>query len=105
MRPRRKPPTEEQRQRLMLVGGALAALSQHPSWPTLEDAVNEKEEKLRARLLATAFGSPLPINQREVDYMRGYIHGMRWFLAVPENAEARLENYLQEYGQVEGAAR
>jgi hypothetical protein len=107
VRPRRKPsgkpPTEEQKQRLLRQAGALAALTKHPSWPEIEVAVDVKEEKFRARLLAMAF-SPLPVNQREIDYMNGYIHGMRWFLEVPENAESRLETYLQEYAQAEGAA-
>jgi hypothetical protein len=39
---------------------------------------------------------PRGANQRELDVIRGSLLTLRWLLAVPTNAEARLEGYLRE---------
>jgi|SRR5262252_5832982 len=89
--------TEEQRHRLVTRGGALAALSQHPSWPDFVEELKAKEERLK-RVIVVKVMSKLPVDQREIDFMRGFIAGMQYIATVPENAEARLESYLKEHG-------
>jgi hypothetical protein len=105
MRPRRRVLSPEAQRELVTRGGSLAALSQHPSWPDLEDEINKKIERLRKRALATSL-SQAPVNQRELDYVRGFIDGMTYLVAVPNLAESRLEHYLKERGaEMEGASR
>jgi hypothetical protein len=89
--------TEQERRALVLRGGALAALSQHPSWPELEDEVKRKEERLRKHILSR-FLSTEAVDQRQVDYLRGFINGMNWLVAVPTSAEDTLERYLKQQG-------
>jgi hypothetical protein len=104
MRARRHLSPEDQRA-LITRGGSLATLSQHPSWPDLEDEVRRKEERLQKHILAKCMSPVAPINQREVDYIRGFINGMNWLVMVPTNAESRLETYLKEHGvNLEGAS-
>jgi hypothetical protein len=97
VRPRRRPPTEEQRRKLTTTGGALAALSQHPSWPDLVAEIEAKKERIeRSQLRKTM--SILPVDQREIDFSRGFIAGMQYMAMIPQNAESRLEAYLKEFG-------
>jgi hypothetical protein len=93
-------PLNEEKKRLLAERAAqFAGLANHPAWPTFEQAVEQKVTRLREAMLRRALGGndqapPLP--QREIDYMRGFINGMRYLIAVPNGAEARLEAYLQE---------
>jgi hypothetical protein len=100
MRPRKKP-TPEQLERIVTRGAALAAISQHPSWPDFEAEFAQKIEQLRARAMAIAL-DPNGANQRELDTIRGSLMTLRWIMAVPSNAEARLESYLKEQTQTQG---
>ncbi|HET6315975.1 MAG TPA: hypothetical protein VFG86_05935 [Chloroflexota bacterium] len=89
---------EAARRTLMTRGGALAALSQHPSWAQLEDEVGRKQQKIERHFIARAMRMNEPIDQREADYLRGFIHGMRWLVAVPTHAESSLERFLKQQG-------
>lgn len=99
MRPRRRH-TPEQRERIVSRGGALAALSQHPSWPDFEEEFRQKIEQLRRRAMVAAL-NPNGADQRELDVIRGSILTLRWLLVVPANAEARLEQYLRDQHALE----
>ena len=77
---------------------ALTALTTHPSWPELEEVLRIKEEKIENHVLAITLGTPNPIDEAEVNYWRGFVQGMRWFNAVPNRAERRLESYLRKRG-------
>ena len=77
---------------------SLTALTKHPSWPDLVEEVDRKETRLQKRVLATALSPSKPVSQRDLDFVRGFIAGMRWFATVPEVAEHRLESYLREQG-------
>ena len=104
MRPRRRLSEVEQRN-LITRQGSLSALAQHPSWPDLRDEIDRKQARIERVLVANALGAK-PLDQRQVDYLRGFIHGMRWFAAVPEQAEGALEAYLKKQGiSVEGASQ
>jgi len=74
---------------------AFTALAQHPSWPEFEQEVGRKIGRLEKVVLARVLNSQSEFSQREIDYLRGFVNGMRWLVAVPAGAESRLENYLQ----------
>jgi len=76
----------------------LTALSRHPAWPELEAEVQRKITRLEKHVLARTMGSPQEFTQREIDYLRGFVNGMRWLVAVPVSAENSLERYLQQQG-------
>jgi len=93
--------SDDDQRRLISRGGALAALSQHPSWPDLVEEIQAKRQRLERVQLTKAL-SKAPVDQRELDFVRGFIAGMEYLVEVPSNAEARLESFLKEHG-VEGA--
>jgi hypothetical protein len=80
----------------------LTALSKHASWPELEAEVERQIVKIE-RQTVIALGLRLgrygkEVNQREIDYLRGFISGIKWLIAVPTAAENSLEQYLQRQG-------
>jgi hypothetical protein len=89
---------ESERRRLMTEQAALTALTQHPSWPNLVEAIEKKERRLERTALALVFGSPTGIDLEKQAYLRGVRDGMRYMISVPTNAEARLENVLRAQG-------
>jgi len=97
-RGRRRALSDDQERELLNTQAELTALSKHPSWPTLERVIDQKERRLHKRLLAQALHGLDGVSPRAQAYAAGYIDGMRYFLLVPENAEARLEQALKEYG-------
>lgn len=97
MRPRRRL-NDDERRKLLLVQGDLTTLYQHPSWPTLEAEVDKKEERITKTILALALNSRTGLGLEQQAYLRGFVHGMRWFTAVPANAERSLERFLREQG-------
>jgi hypothetical protein len=91
-----KPISDETRRVLHQRQAEFTALSKHPSWPEFEAEVGRKVARLEKVILARVLSSTTEFTQREIDYMRGFVNGMRWLVAVPSGAEARLENYLQQ---------
>lgn len=87
----------EQERRLVTRGGALAAISQHPSWPELVEEIEAKRERLERVTVKKAL-SKLAADQRELDFTRGFIAGMQYLVSIPSSAEGRLEAYLKEHG-------
>ena len=95
---RRRKLSDDERRRLTLTQGNLTALYQHPSWSTLEAEVDKKEERLTKSVLAMALNTRTGLSLEQQAYIRGFIHGMRWFTAVPASAERSLERFLQSQG-------
>jgi hypothetical protein len=90
-----KPLVSEETKRVLAQRQAeFTALSKHPSWPEFEAEVGRKVTRLEKVILARVLNSTTEFSQREIDYMRGFVNGMKWLVAVPAGAEARLENYL-----------
>jgi hypothetical protein len=89
--------TDEERRKLLLRQGDLTALTKHPSWAALEDEVQLKTDRLERMVLNKALHDN-PIATDELHYLRGFIHGLRWLIAVPTGAESRLESYLRQQG-------
>jgi|SRR5262245_56560198 len=95
---RRRRLTDDERRKLTLTQGNLTALYQHPSWSTLEAEVDKKEAQITKTLTALALSTKSGISLEQQAYMRGFIHGMRWFTAVPAQAERSLERFLRDQG-------
>lgn len=90
-----RPRTDAERRKLVIVEGELTALAQHPSWPTLEAAVQQRIDKFQKEI-ATAIFSGRTIDVERQHYIRGFVKGMGYALAVPRGANASLAAYLKE---------
>jgi len=79
---------------------ALTALASHPSWEELEAEVDRKAARVEKVVLAKVLGGTprQPINPMELQWLKGFVAGMRWFASVPTTAESSLRRYLEEQG-------
>jgi hypothetical protein len=73
----------------------LTALANHPSWPTLKESFEAKKNSHLNMIAAELLGED-PINQRQLDWIRGYWQGCSWLLANPGMAEHSLEAALKK---------
>lgn len=103
MRPRRRLNEAEQRD-LMTRQAALTALTKHPSWGDFENEVGLKVDRVERNVLAQTLRTREPINELDIVYWRGFIHGLRWLVAAPAGAEARLDSFLRQQQSEEDAA-
>lgn len=80
--------------------GALTALGRHDSWEVLQAEVERRAAQMEKIVLAKALGGAprRPVDPNEMQWMKGFVAGMRWFAAVPTHAEASLRRYLEEQG-------
>lgn len=92
MRPRKRA-TEQERRDLIVRQGELTALSQHTGWPVLAAVVDDRVESYR-REAANALMTTGMTAERQA-FIRGFLKGMDYVLAVPGGAEASLEQYLR----------
>lgn len=98
MRPRRRL-TDAERRRLTIVEGELTALAQHPSWPTLEQAAQQRIEKFQREIAVKIFGGSSLDVERQA-FIRGFVKGIQYTLSIPTGAEASLEAYLKSQEEV-----
>ena len=98
MRPRRRLTDAEQR-RLVLAEGELTALANHPSWPTLEAAISDRITKFEREITVAIFGGRTLDVERQA-FIRGFVKGMQYVLAVPSGAETSLAAYLKSQEEV-----
>lgn len=88
-------------QEIKLLGDRAQSLSKlvdHPSWQTLRDELDRVKEQYMGRLarkLVSGGISATPIDQREIDYQRGFFSGAEWILANPEQAESSFAKALE----------
>lgn len=101
MRQRRRVRSEEELRQEASINAELTALAKHPSWHVLEEEVVRKRAKIERYLTRKVLLTPAPVNQREVDLLRGVIEGMSWLVDRPRNAEVGLERYLAEHANVD----
>lgn len=78
----------------------LGKLKKHPSWKVLREVCESKRDRL-SQLVAKDIVSGEPIDQRKLDYLRGWAAATEHLLAVPENAESALETALKKARQLE----
>jgi len=77
---------------------SLSKLVDHPAWKTLReelDRVKAQYEGRLARKLTSGGISASPLDQREVDYQRGFFSGAEWILRNPEQAESSFAQALE----------
>lgn len=76
----------------------LAKLTEHPSWPTLRAVFADAREKAERRLSREMFSggeTHAPIDQRAIDYRRGFLRGCQAVLDAPELAQQAFERALE----------
>lgn len=79
----------------------LAKLVEHPSWPALRSEFDKRKDTYVQKIARdyTAGGiDAKPIDQRQIDYIRGFLRGAQAVLDTPENAMKALEEALREEG-------
>ena len=77
----------------------LSKLLEHPSWQTLVVECNEAIQRGISRTAQEMLvGREIsePIDQRKIDYRRGFIRGVEEVLKSPENAILLLEEELKK---------
>jgi hypothetical protein len=67
----------------------LATITQHPAWPVLRRRWDELKSK-KALVIGRSVMAGDEIDQRKVDYERGYWDGVNAVLATPGSAEQAL---------------
>jgi len=80
------------------VSRELEKLKEHPSWEILQSEFAKLESSYTqslARQLVTGGISAKPVDQRKVDYQRGFFAAVRAILMAPDNAKAALEKALE----------
>lgn len=80
----------------------LGKLTEHPSWPALRKQVERRVKSYQDRLarqLTSGGITARPLNQREIDYIRGFITGAQAVLDTPENAMKALDQALRKEGE------
>jgi hypothetical protein len=100
VRPRRRPLDPEQERQKAAIDAELAVLARSSSWPALEAEVGRKKELIERFLTRKLLRGLEPVNQREVDFLRGVIEGLTWLVNRPQRAEVSLERYLAENAEV-----
>lgn len=96
MRARRRPTPDPEATRLQLQRNAeLVALASHPSWPAMREEVDYRREQIKQRVLTIAL-SEGPVDQRQIDFLRGVMSGITWLAGVPERSERSLEKALAD---------
>ena len=76
----------------------LGKLVEHPSWPRLRSEIEKRKHGYLskiAREMSSGGIDAAPVNQREIDYVRGFLRGVDAVLDTPERAIEILEKALK----------
>jgi hypothetical protein len=73
---------------------SLKRLTEADGWETLATVVKSQEEKL-TRAYARAYLSGALVDQRQADFDRGYLAGMKFLLRNPEQAESAFNDAVR----------
>ncbi len=81
---------------------ALDRIRQSPDWPALREEYQRKREKITSRFNAFALHGPQveAVEQRELDYWRGFLDGAEWLLDNPEHAQ---RTFSRAFGKLKGS--
>lgn len=81
----------------------LGKIVEHPSWPVLRTQIEKRKQGYLNRIardMTTGGIDAEGFNQRELDYIRGFLRGVDAVLDTPDRALHALENLLKrEEGQ------
>ena len=97
MRPRRRPADPELERQRASVHAEMVALGTHGSWPVLQQEVIREKSRIERTVVSLAM-KPDGLDQRRIDFLRGFIRGMEWIATLPDDSERSLERYLAEQG-------
>jgi hypothetical protein len=89
------PKDPEVRQVIIRRASRLAGLTGHASFQELQKEAERKEDREKKSLVARML-SPEGYDQRNADYWRGFINGMKYLCALPTQAEKTLEMASKE---------
>ena len=77
----------------------IQSLLKHPAWKLLEQEILLAEERYSKVITARIVGG-IPMDQRELDFMRGRFDGAKMILRQPGRAISLLEKLEKEREQV-----
>jgi len=82
----------------------LSKLKEHPSWAVLESEFALRKQNYLASLARDLIAGGVdaePLDQRKIDYQRGFLRGAQAVLSTPDNAIASLEKALSRENREE----
>lgn len=82
----------------------IARLTRHDGWAAVRERWQTRKEHLQQVVLAQVLaGGPAAkaVDQRFIDYTRGFIDGAEWVLDNPVKATEQLERLLSKQGEDE----
>lgn len=68
----------------------VVALERNRGWLALQYHIGERRARKEKVLLAAVMRSDEPVDQREVDYLRGYFDALDWMSKLPERMRLKL---------------
>lgn len=90
------PKDERQRREVIRRAARLAGLLENPSFQELERECERHEERIQKYVVSRVM-SPDGADQREVDFQRGFLKGVRSMISVPYAAQGLLKKaHLEE---------
>ena len=75
----------------------IVALERNRGWLSLQGHLEGRRTAYERQLLASIFARGEPVDQRRIDYVRGYLDAMDWMTSLPE----RMRRKLKEEGHAE----
>lgn len=88
--------SEQERRNLIVRQGELTALTKHTAWPVLRAVVEDRSEGFRREASSALIVDGMSLERQA--FIRGFLKGMQYVLAVPEGAESRLDQVLRQQG-------
>ena len=73
----------------------VVALERNRGWLALLHHIGERRARKEKVLLAAVMRADEPVDQREIDYLRGYFDALDWMAKLPE----RMRTKLREGGE------
>lgn len=77
---------------------ALHELKEHRGWQELHDVYSDVFKRWQRHVATDLLRNGAEINQREIDYQRGFMDAWQTILAQPDRAEKRFEEALRREG-------
>jgi len=74
----------------------LGELKRHPSWAVLKEILEAKKERRFAHFARELMAGREPVDQRKLDFERGFWAGITYILANPEHAEREFEKAVEK---------
>lgn len=73
----------------------VVVLERNRGWISLVGHIGNRRERKERVLLAAVMRADEPVDQREIDYLRGYFDALDWMVKLPE----RMRTKLREDGE------